>query len=150
MERIRVGRLRGGRPRTRPDRLGGDKTYSPRRYLRRRQIKHTIPEPKNRRPNRQRRGSRGGQSSDDIDLARAGSSIDPKRATVTRFAQPVVESRGQVSDADLSAVRGAGCTGPQLLAIVTVAVRVLLTNFTHNVNQTDIDITAVSSVGTPG
>ncbi|MFD3469758.1 IS5 family transposase [Streptomyces sp. NPDC058682] len=51
-------------PRTRPDHLGGDKAYSSRRnrrYLRRRQIKHIIPEPKNQRANRQRRGSRGGR-----------------------------------------------------------------------------------------
>ncbi|MFF4054149.1 IS5 family transposase [Streptomyces chartreusis] len=64
MERIRVGRLGGGRSRTRPDHLGGDKAYSSRRnrrYLRRRQIKHTIPEPKNQRANRQRRGSKGGR-----------------------------------------------------------------------------------------
>lgn len=64
MERIRVGRLGGGRPRTRPDHLGGDKAYYSRRnrrYLRRRQIKHTIPEPKNQRANRQRRGSKGGR-----------------------------------------------------------------------------------------
>ncbi|MEU6430341.1 carboxymuconolactone decarboxylase family protein [Microbispora sp. NPDC046973] len=92
----------------------------------------------------------GGMSSDDIDLARAGSSVDPKRAAVARFAQRMVESRGQVSDADLAAVRGAGYTDPQILAIVTVAVQVLLTNFINNVNQTDIDIPAVSSVGTPG
>jgi uncharacterized peroxidase-related enzyme len=92
----------------------------------------------------------GGMSSDDIDLARAGSSIDPKRAAAARFAQQVVESRGQVSDADLAAVRGAGYTDPQILAIVTVAVQVLLTNVINNVNQTDIDIPAVSSVGTPG
>jgi uncharacterized peroxidase-related enzyme len=91
----------------------------------------------------------GGMSSDDIDLARAGSSIDPKRAAVARFAQRVVESRGQVSDAELAAVRGAGYTDPQILAIVTLAVRVLLTNFINNVNQTDIDIPAVSSVATP-
>lgn len=64
MERIRVGRLGSGRPRTRPDHLGGDKAYSSRRnrrYLRRRQIKHTIPEPKNQRANRKRRGSKGGR-----------------------------------------------------------------------------------------
>ncbi|MGW5360574.1 carboxymuconolactone decarboxylase family protein [Actinopolymorpha pittospori] len=92
----------------------------------------------------------GGMSSDDIDLARAGSSIDPERAAVARFAQRVVETHGQVSDADLAAVRGAGYTDPQILAIVAVAVRALLTNFINNVNQTDIDIPAVSSVGTPG
>ncbi|WP_107115288.1 IS5 family transposase [Streptomyces sp. 4F] len=64
MERVRVARLGGGRPRTRPDRLGGNKAYSSRRnrrYLRRRQIKHTITEPKNQRANRQSRGSRGGR-----------------------------------------------------------------------------------------
>ncbi|MFG2832988.1 IS5 family transposase [Streptomyces sp. NPDC048434] len=58
------GRLGGGHPRTRPDHLGGDKAYSSRRnrrYLRRRQIKHTIPEPKNQQANRQRRGSKGGR-----------------------------------------------------------------------------------------
>ncbi|MGW5587323.1 carboxymuconolactone decarboxylase family protein, partial [Streptomyces sp. NPDC003857] len=59
----------------------------------------------------------GGMSSDDIDLARAGSSIDPQRAAVARFVQQVVASRGQVSDADLAAVRGAGYTDPQILAI---------------------------------
>jgi uncharacterized peroxidase-related enzyme len=91
----------------------------------------------------------GGMSTDDIDLARAGSSVDPKRAAAARFAQLVVDSRGQVSDADLAAVRGAGYTDPEILAIVTVAVQALLTNFINNVNQTDIDIPALDSSGTP-
>ncbi|MFJ9761799.1 carboxymuconolactone decarboxylase family protein [Streptomyces sp. NPDC101149] len=90
-----------------------------------------------------------GMSSDDIELARAGSSVDPKRAAVARFVQQVVESRGRVSDADLAAVRGAGYTDPQILAIVTVAVQALLTNFLNNVNQTDIELPSASSVGTP-
>lgn len=64
LERIRVPRPQGSRPRTRPGHLGGDKAYSSRRnrrYLRRRQIKHTIPEPKDQRANRKRRGSEGGR-----------------------------------------------------------------------------------------
>ncbi|MBO0657107.1 IS5 family transposase [Streptomyces triculaminicus] len=64
LERIRVPRPGGGHPRTRPGHLGGDKAYSSRqnrRYLRRRQIKHTIPERKDQRANRQRRGSAGGR-----------------------------------------------------------------------------------------
>ncbi|GGZ39883.1 hypothetical protein GCM10010344_00390 [Streptomyces bluensis] len=64
MERIRVHRPGGGHPRTRPDHLGGDKAYSSRRnrrYMRRRQIKHTIPEPRDQRTHRKRRGSRGGR-----------------------------------------------------------------------------------------
>ena len=78
----------------------------------------------------------GGMSSDDIELARAGSSVDPKRAAVARFAQQVVESRGQVSDADLAAVRGAGYTDPQILAIVTVAVQGLADEL-HQQRQPD-------------
>ncbi|TDD15230.1 carboxymuconolactone decarboxylase family protein [Kribbella turkmenica] len=91
----------------------------------------------------------GGMSNEDIDLARAGSSVDPKRAAVARFARRVVDARGQVSDADLAAVRGAGYTDPEILAIVTVAVQALLTNFINNVNKPDIDIPAVDSVGAP-
>ncbi|MFE3776063.1 IS5 family transposase [Streptomyces sp. NPDC059122] len=62
LERIRVPRPKGGHPRTRPDHLVGDRACSSRRnrrYLRRRQIKHTIPEPTNQQANRLRRGSRG-------------------------------------------------------------------------------------------
>ncbi|MEU8777079.1 IS5 family transposase [Streptomyces sp. NPDC048606] len=64
LERLSVPRLTTGRPRTRPDHLSGDKAYSSRRnrrYLRRRQIKHTIAEPRSQRANRQRRGRRGGR-----------------------------------------------------------------------------------------
>ncbi|MEV6904802.1 peroxidase-related enzyme [Amycolatopsis sp. NPDC051372] len=90
----------------------------------------------------------GGMSHDDIELARAGSSTDPRRAAVARFAQRVVESRGQVSDADIAAVRGAGYTDGQIQAIVTVAVVFLLTNFLNNVNQTDVDIPAIGAANT--
>jgi transposase len=64
LERIRVPRPDGGRPRTRPDHLSGDKAYSSRRnrrYLRRRQIKHTIPERRDQQAHRLRRDSSGGR-----------------------------------------------------------------------------------------
>jgi len=87
----------------------------------------------------------GGMSNDDIALSRAGSSIDPKRAVVARFVQRLIETRGKVADVDLTAVRGAGYTDPQILAIVTVAVQTLLTNYINNVNQTIVDIPAVAT-----
>ncbi|MBP2704342.1 carboxymuconolactone decarboxylase family protein [Microbispora sp. RL4-1S] len=89
-----------------------------------------------------------GMPRDDIELGRIGSSVDPRRAAAARFAQRVVDSRGQVSDAELAAVRGAGYTDPQILAIVALAVQFLLTNFIKNVNQTDLDIPAVGPVDT--
>jgi transposase len=53
-----------GRPRTRPDRVRGDKAYSSRairRYLRNRGIEAVIPEPRDQQGHRKRRGSRGGR-----------------------------------------------------------------------------------------
>jgi len=55
---------RPGRPRKRPDRVLADKGYSSRKnrnLLRSRGIAHTIPEPKDQKANRIRRGSQGGR-----------------------------------------------------------------------------------------
>lgn len=64
LDTIRVPRPGPGRPRTRPDSLAADKAYSSRAnrvYLRRRKIRHTIPEPRDQRAHRHRRGSSGGR-----------------------------------------------------------------------------------------
>lgn len=82
----------------------------------------------------------GGMSDEDIEMARTGSSTDPRRAAVARFVQRVVGSRGQVDDADLAAVRGAGYVDAEILEIVTVAVVFLLTNYLNNVNETVVDV----------
>jgi uncharacterized peroxidase-related enzyme len=87
----------------------------------------------------------GGMSSDDIELALTGSSTDPRRAAVARFVQRVMETRGQVSDADIASVRGAAYSDAEILAIVTTAVVSLLTNYLNNVNQTVIDIPAITT-----
>lgn len=53
-----------GRPRTRPDRVRGDKAYSSRairQHLRSRGIESVIPEPRDQQGHRKRRGSRGGR-----------------------------------------------------------------------------------------
>lgn len=96
MERIRVGSLRGGRPHTRPDHLGGDKAYSSRRnrrYLRRRQIKHTTPEPRNQRANLKRRGSKRSRT-DHLgtqELPRRGHQVRQARLSVPRHRHPHLE-----------------------------------------------------------
>ena len=64
MADIRIRRRRGGRPRTRPDRVLADKAYSTRKIritLRSRGIKATIPEPANQIAGRASRGSAGGR-----------------------------------------------------------------------------------------
>ncbi|MEV4904621.1 IS5 family transposase [Streptomyces albidoflavus] len=64
MEEIRVPRTSAGRPRTRPDSVSADKAYSNRRtrsYLRKRGIRHVIPEKDDQAANRVKRGSCGGR-----------------------------------------------------------------------------------------
>lgn len=64
MARLRIARCGPGRPRTRPDRLLGDKAYSSRRIrscLRRRGIRATIAEPADQQAHRRRRGTAGGR-----------------------------------------------------------------------------------------
>jgi len=64
LERIRVPRQGPGRPRTKPDSVSADRAYSnrrTRRYLRRRRIRHVIPEKRDQAANRLRRGRAGGR-----------------------------------------------------------------------------------------
>jgi transposase len=64
LDGIRVPRLHGGRPRTRPDRVLADKAYTSkgtRCYLRRRGIKATIPSKADQDTNRRKRGAKGGR-----------------------------------------------------------------------------------------
>lgn len=61
---IRVPRLDGGRPRTRPDRVLADKAYTSkanRDHLRQRGIKATIPTKADQDANRRKKGSKGGR-----------------------------------------------------------------------------------------
>jgi hypothetical protein len=64
MDAVRVPRLSGGRPRTRPEAVMGDKAYSSRAnrsLMRDRRNKTVIPEPSDQIGHRKRRGSRGGR-----------------------------------------------------------------------------------------
>jgi transposase len=64
LDGIRVPRVGGGRPRTRPDRVLADKAYTSkanRDYLRRRGIKATIPIKADQTANRRKKGSKGGR-----------------------------------------------------------------------------------------
>lgn len=112
LDRIRVPRPAGGRPRTRPDHVCGDKAYSSRRnrrYLRRRQIQHTIPERRDQRANRRRRGSRGGRpTAFDRDryarrneVERCINALKGSRAVATRYDKRAYVFHGTVTLAAL-------------------------------------------------
>ena len=82
-------------------------------------------------------------SPEEIALNRKGRSGDPKADAAVHFAAKVAETRGQVSDADLAAVRTAGFTDAQIVEIVGLVVENVFTNFVNKVADTDIDFPVV-------
>jgi uncharacterized peroxidase-related enzyme len=84
---------------------------------------------------------------DEILLARKGHASDPKRDAAVQFARKVIETRGQVSDADLKAVRDAGYTDANMMEIVALVAMYSLTNFFNNVFDPEKDFPAVTPAG---
>jgi len=75
----------------------------------------------------------------EIALNRSGHSGDAKADAAIVFARRVLDARGRVRDADLSAVRDAGFTDAQIVEIVLTVALNVLTNYVNNVAGTDID-----------
>jgi len=83
----------------------------------------------------------------EIILARKGHAIDPKRDAAVQFARKVIVARGQVSDADVKAVRDAGYTDANVMEIVALVAMYSLTNFFNNVFDPEKDYPAVTPAG---
>jgi uncharacterized peroxidase-related enzyme len=84
---------------------------------------------------------------DEIILARKGHARDPKRNAAVEFARKVIETRGNVSDADVKAVRDAGYTDANVMEIVAPVAMYSLTNFFHNVFDPEKDYPSVPPAG---
>ena len=84
---------------------------------------------------------------DEIILARKGHANDPKRDAAVQFARKVIETRGQVEDADVQLVRDAGYSDANLIEIVALVAMYSLTNFFNNVFDPDKDFPAVAPAG---
>jgi uncharacterized peroxidase-related enzyme len=86
-------------------------------------------------------------SDDDITLARKGHASDPKRDAAVQFARKIIETRGNVGDADVKAVRDAGYTDANIIEIIALVTVYTLTNFLNNVSDPERDFPAVSPAG---
>jgi uncharacterized peroxidase-related enzyme len=80
---------------------------------------------------------------EEIALNRTGRSGDAKADAAVRFAVDIVRTRGQVSNADIDALRNAGFTGGQIVDIIAVTAENIFTNLLNVIAQTDIDFPAV-------
>lgn len=88
-------------------------------------------------------GTKAGVTPDDITASRQGESSDPRDAAALRFAKAVLEKRGGVSDADLSAVRAAGFNDAEIAEITGHVVLNVFTNYFNRVADTEVDFPKV-------
>lgn len=84
-------------------------------------------------------GKKAGLSDAETQANRRGNSADPKVDALLRFARSVLDKRGQVTDADLEAVRAAGFGDAEIAEAVAHVALNALTNFLNNIAHTPID-----------
>ena len=86
-----------------------------------------------------------GLSDAEIAANRNGGSTDDRAAAAVKFAVKVVETRGQVSDADVASIRLAGYSDAEVVEIVLHVALNTLTNYVNEVAETTIDFPAVKA-----
>lgn len=74
-------------------------------------------------------GRKAGATQEEMNAAQVGTSTDPKTAAALAFALALVEKRGQVSDADVTAVKHAGFGEGEIVEIVAHVALNLFTNY---------------------
>lgn len=79
----------------------------------------------------------------EITQARKASAGDARNAAAVHFAARVVAQRGQVTPAELQAVRDAGFSDQEIVEIIAVAVENIFTNLINNVARTEVDFPLV-------
>ena len=75
--------------------------------------------------------------------AQGGDAADPKTATALRFALKLVEARGQVSEADVQAVRAAGYSDQEIVEILAHVALNLFTNYVNVAFAVPVDFPGV-------
>jgi uncharacterized peroxidase-related enzyme len=81
----------------------------------------------------------------EITANRNGASNDPRADAAVRFAAKLVTLRGQVNEADLSAVKLAGYSDGQILEIIAHVSLNVFTNYVNEALQTEIDFPFVEA-----
>ena len=71
--------------------------------------------------------------------ARLGRSADPKTQAAVTLARTLVDSKGNVADADVQAARQAGLSDGEIGEVVANVALNLFTNYFNHLNQTEVD-----------
>ncbi len=88
-------------------------------------------------------GKKAGATGDELAEAQAGRASDPKTAAALAFALKLVEDRGQVTDADVQALRAAGFDDGQIVEIIAHVALSLFTNYINVALDVPLDFPGV-------
>ena len=89
-------------------------------------------------------GKLAGLSEDAVRQIRLGKPTgDPRRDILARFVWNLASTRGNISDEQFAAIKGAGYTDQQLVDISLTIATGVFTNMFNRINATDIDFPAV-------
>ncbi|MEM7479661.1 MAG: peroxidase-related enzyme [Acidobacteriota bacterium] len=87
-------------------------------------------------------GKGAGLDQDEILAGRRGHSNDARTQAALTFSRLLVTNRGQVTDEELQALRGAGFSDPEVLEVVANVAINLFTNYFNHVADPDVDFPA--------
>jgi uncharacterized peroxidase-related enzyme len=89
-------------------------------------------------------GKKAGASGEEMADAQIGCSADPKTAAALAFALKLVETRGQVTDPDIVALRAAGFDDGQIVEIIAHVALNLFTNYVNIALGVPVDFPGVN------
>lgn len=89
-------------------------------------------------------GRKAGASAAEMGAAQTGQSDEPRTAAALAFALKLVEARGQVSEADVQALRSASFSDGQVVEIVAHVALNLFTNYVNVAFAVPVDFPSVA------
>ncbi|HEY8006257.1 MAG TPA: peroxidase-related enzyme [Methylocella sp.] len=88
-------------------------------------------------------GKKAGATTEEMADAQTGSSANPQTAAALSFALKLVEARGQVTNADIAALRAAGFDDGQIVEIIAHVALNLFTNYVNIALDVPVDFPGV-------
>jgi len=95
-------------------------------------------------------GKMVGVDGDELSKNLTGSASDPKVQSAIDFALAIIDKRGWVEDADVSAARTGGLSDSELLEVLSVTITNLFTNYANHILETENDFPKVELVEKAG
>lgn len=88
-------------------------------------------------------GRKAGLNATEIEANRAGTSADAKAAAAVKFAKALAEHSGEVTTAEIVAIRNAGYSDAEIVEIITHVGMNVLTNILGKASRVEIDFPKV-------